>query len=448
MFDSLTARLSRVLDSIRSGGRVTEADLDSALREIRLALLEADVSFRIVKDFLARIREKAMGEEVLRSLTPGQQVVKIVRDEMVALLGGERAGAPLQTASQLPTVYMLVGLQGSGKTTTAAKLGRYLEKQGRHPLIAPVDLARPAAVLQAIQVAKQAGVAAFEHDGGGTPVGRAEEARRFAKDRGFDVVLLDTAGRLHIDDDLMDELAELESKLAPTEILYVADAMTGQDAVRSAEAFNERIGLTGVILTKLDGDSRGGAALSVAAVTEVPVRFAGIGEKVSALEVFDSGRMAGRILGMGDMLGLIEAAEGAFEQEQAESLAKSIRKNRFTLEDFRTTLSQVRKLGPLDQIMGMIPGMRLPEGAAVDGKQFARMEAIINSMTRAERWDHRVLNGSRRKRIARGSGTTVTEVNRVLKQYLEMQKMMKKMGKMGKMGRGGAAAQMKRLLGR
>ena len=442
MFESLTERIGRTLDRLRSKGRVTEADLDAALREIRLALLEADVGFRVVRDFLARVREKALGEEILASLTPGQQVVRVVRDELVALLGGETAGRPLQLSGS-PAVVMLVGLQGSGKTTTAGKLGRMLRAQGRHPLVAPVDLARPAAVLQAVQVARAAGLAAFEHDGTGTPPGRSREAVAYARSRGHDVVLLDTAGRLHVDDDLMAELEQIVAAVSPGEILYVADAMTGQDAVRSAEAFRKRIPLTGVILTKLDGDARGGAALSVAAVTGVPVRFAGVGEKAEALEPFDAGRMAGRILGMGDVLGLIETAEKAFDQQQAERIEKALRSRRFTLEDFRATLQQIRRMGPLEQVLAMVPGVRLPEGADVDERQVARFEAIINSMTPAERADHRVLNGSRRKRIARGSGTSVQDVNRLIRQYLEMQKLMKAFG-----GKGGKGRRMRRLFGR
>jgi signal recognition particle subunit SRP54 len=431
VFDSLSERLSRVLDKIRSGGRVTEADLDAALREIRLALLEADVSFKVVKSFLRRVREKALGADVLESLTPGQQVVRVVRDEMTALLGGEQAGRPLKSSSRPPAVYMLVGLQGSGKTTTAGKLGRWLKKQGRHPVIAPVDLARPAAVLQAVQVAQQAEVAAFEHDGTGTPVGRAKEAIGYARKRGHDVVLLDTAGRLHVDEELMNELASVEQAVEPHEVLYVADAMTGQDAVRSAEAFRDRVGLTGVILSKLDGDARGGAALSVAEVTGLPIRFAGVGEKIDGIELFDASRMAGRILGMGDVLGLIEKAEEAFDEKEAERLEKSLKKKRFTLEDFHSSLRQIRKMGPLDQIAGLVPGMKLPQDAQVDTGQIKRFEAIISSMTPSERRDHRVLNGSRRKRIARGSGTSVQEVNRLVKQFVQMQKMMKKLGGSG-----------------
>ncbi|RMF74207.1 MAG: signal recognition particle protein [Acidobacteria bacterium] len=441
MFESLTERIGRTLDRLRSKGRVTEADLDAALREIRLALLEADVGFRVVRDFLARVREKALGEEVLASLTPGQQVVRVVRDELVELLGGQAAGRPLQLSGS-PAVVMLVGLQGSGKTTTIGKLGRLLAGQGRHPLVAPVDLARPAAVLQAVQVARAAGLAVHEHDGTGTPVGRAREAIEHARGRGHDVVLLDTAGRLHVDDELMAELQELERTVRPCELLYVADAMTGQDAVRSARAFGEHVRLTGVILTKLDGDARGGAALSVAAVTGVPVRFAGVGEKVDALEPFDAARMAGRILGMGDVLGLIESAEKAFDEREAEKLEKALRTKRFTLDDFRATLGQIRKMGPLEQVLAMVPGAKVPAGANVDERQLVRFEAIINSMTPAERADHRVLNGSRRKRIARGSGTTVQDVNRLIKQYLEMQKLMKAFGGRGRGGK------FRRLLGR
>lgn len=442
MFDALTDKLSRILDKLRSGGRITAADMDAALREVRLALLEADVSFRVVKDFLGRVREKALGEDVLKSLTPGQQVIKIVRDELIELLGGEQAIKPLASSPRPPSVFMMVGLQGSGKTTTCGKLAHWLQKQGRHPLVAPVDLARPAAVLQAIQVAHTAGVAAFEHDGSGKPVDRAKEAIRHARDRGFDVVLLDTAGRLHVDEELMVELAAIREAVQPAEILYVADAMTGQDAVRSAEAFRQRVPLTGVILTKLDGDARGGAALSVAAITGVPVRFAGVGEKFEAFEIFDPSRMAGRILGMGDVLGLIEKAEQAFDVEQAEKLERALRKRQFTLEDFRDTLRQIKKMGPLDQVLGMIPGVRLPSNAEVDTKALGRTEAIINSMTPAERRDHRLIDGSRRKRIAKGSGTTVPDVNRLLKQFMDMQKMFKKLGNAPN------KAQMKRLFSR
>ncbi len=442
MFDALTERLRGVLDKIRGGGRVTEADLDAALREIRVALLEADVSFKVVRDFLARVREKALGADVMQSLTPGQQVIRVVRDELLGLLGGGAAMRPLAIASRPPSVYMLCGLQGSGKTTTIGKLGRWLKKQGRHPLVAPVDLQRPAAVLQAIQVAKGADLAVYEHDGTGTPVERAREAVRHARQKGFDVVLLDTAGRLHVDEELMEELAALRTAVEPAEILYVADAMTGQDAVRSAEAFKARVPLTGVILTKLDGDARGGAALSVAAITGVPVRFAGVGEKADAFEVFDPERMAGRILGMGDVLGLIEKAEEAFDVESARKLEQSLRRNQFSLEQFRDTLRQVRRMGPLESVMGMIPGVRLPADAKVDSRRVVRMEAIVDSMTIRERRDHRVLNGSRRKRIARGSGTSVQEVNQLLKQYLEMRKLFQQMGPSPSKG------QLRRLLGR
>ncbi len=442
MFDALTERLRGVLDQIRGGGRVTEAELDAALREIRVALLEADVAFKVAKEFLARVREKSLGAEVLKSLTPGQQVVRIVRDELVELLGGRSATRPLAVSSRIPTVYMLCGLQGSGKTTTIGKLGRWLKRQGRHPLIAPVDLQRPAAVLQAVQVAQAAGLAVYEHDGTGSPVERAREAIREARQKGYDVVLLDTAGRLHVDEELMLELAELRDAVEPAEILYVADAMTGQDAVRSAEAFRQRVPLSGVILTKLDGDARGGAALSVAAVTGVPVRFAGIGEKADALEAFDPERMAGRILGMGDVLGLIEKAEESFDLESAKKLEQSLRKRHFSLEQFRDTMRQVRRMGPLETVIGMIPGVRLPADAEFDTRRVVRMEAIVDSMTVAERRDHRILNGSRRKRIARGSGTSVQEVNQLLKQYLEMRKLFQQMGSAP--GKG----QLRRLLGR
>jgi signal recognition particle subunit SRP54 len=442
VFDSLSERLSRALDRIRSGGRITEQELDSALREIRLALLEADVAFKVVRGFLSRVREQALGQKVLESLTPGQQVVGVVHDELVRLLGGEAAGKPPAVAGRPPSVFMMVGLQGSGKTTTAGKLAGWLKRQGRHPLIAPVDLQRPAAVLQAVQVARQAGVAAFEHDGSGTPVGRCSEAVEHARRTGHDVVILDTAGRLHVDEELMQELAEIEGATGPTEVFFVADSMTGQDAVRSAASFNERLRLTGVILTKLDGDARGGAALSVAAVTGVPIRFAGLGEKLEALEPFDPERMARRILGMGDVVGLVEKAREAFDEQRAEEMERSLRKRGFTLEHFRDTLAQLKKMGPLEQVLAMVPGVKMPADAEVDPRQMARMEAIIGSMTHEERRDHRVLNGSRRKRIARGSGTSVQDVNRLLKQFVQMQKMMKKLG------RGSAKRQLRQLFSR
>ncbi len=442
MFSALTQRLSRALDRIRAGGRVTEADLDEALREIRMALLEADVSFKVAKDFLARVREKALGEDVMKSLTPGQQVIRVVRDELTELLGGTRALKPLNTAPRPPSVYMLIGLQGSGKTTTVGKLGRWLKAHGRHPMVVPVDLQRPAAVLQAIQVARAAGIGVLEHDGSGSPVQRAQEGVQHARERGFDVVLLDTAGRLHIDDALMSELVALEAATQPNEILYVADAMTGQDAVRSAEAFGARVALTGVILTKVDGDARGGAAISVTAATGVPIRFAGTGEKLDALEPFNPSQMAGRILGMGDVLGLIQRAESAIDRDEAEKLAQSVRKSQFTLEEFRSALRQMKRLGPLEQLLGMIPGMKMPGNVNVDPKELTRLEAIIDSMTPLERRSPQTINGARRRRIARGSGTQVHDVNKLLKQFAGMQKMMKTVGAAQRGGK------MARLLGR
>jgi signal recognition particle subunit SRP54 len=434
VFSTLTQRLARVLDRIRSGGRVTERELDEALKEIRLALLEADVSFKVVKQFLARVREKALGEEVLQSLTPGQQVVRVVRDELTELLGGNQTLAPLATASRPPSVYMLVGLQGSGKTTTTGKLGRWLKSRGRQPLIVPVDVQRPAAVLQAIQVAKAAGVAVFEHDGLARPLAICEAGVTHARDRGFDLVLLDTAGRLHIDDALMTELSELVTATRPVEILYVADAMTGQDAIRAATEFAARVKLTGLILTKIDGDARGGAALSITSATGVPVRFVGTGEKLDALEPFHAGQMASRILGMGDVLGLIQRAEQAIDVEEAERMGKSLRSG-FSLDDFRSALRQMKRLGPLENLIGMIPGMKLPANFRIDAKEFVKLEAVIDSMTADERAMPQIINGSRRKRIAKGSGTQVQDVNKLLKQFAEMQRMMKLMRGQAKGGK-------------
>ena len=429
MFNSLSDKLQTVFRRLRGEGTVSDKVLDEALKEIRLALLEADVNYKVVKEFVAAIRTRARGAEVMKSLTPGQQVVKVVHDELVSLLAGD--GVPkLKFRSSPPSVFLMVGLQGSGKTTTTGKLGLRLKATGRHPLLVPCDVYRPAAIDQLERVGEQAGVAVFDAGGEREPVAIAIAARRHAAQLGHDLVIIDSAGRLHIDDDMMAELERLKSELSPTEILLVADAMTGQDAVRSATEFDRRLSLTGVVLSKLDGDTRGGAALSIRAVTGKPLRFIGVGEKLDALEEFEPERLASRILGMGDVMSLVEKAQQAFSLEEAEDLERRLRKNSFTLEDFRLQLKQIQKMGPLDQVLQMVPGFSRIAGSrdvSVDDKQIARLEAIINSMTRTERLDHTIINGSRRRRIARGSGTSVQEVNRLLRQYAEMRKGMKKL---------------------
>jgi signal recognition particle subunit SRP54 len=439
MFESLSTRLQDVFRQIRGETRLTEETVELALREIRMALLEADVNFKVVKAFIDRVRDRAVDQDVLKSLTPDQQVVRIVRDEMLALFGDAQGGLP--ASPQRPRVLMLLGLQGSGKTTTAAKLGRWLSKQGRHPLLVSTDVRRPAAIEQLSVVGKQAGVRVYDPAGQMDPVARASGALTEAKNSGFDVVIVDTAGRLHIDDQLMDELQAIKSAVQPVDQLFVADAMTGQDAIKSAGEFNRRIGVTGVVLTKMDGDARGGAALSVVSVVGVPIAFVGSGERLQDLEAFHADRVVSRVLGMGDVLSLIERAEEAVSQEDAEKLEKKLRLDDFTLEDFRDQLRTIRKMGPLEQIIGMLPGMgALKEmkqaREQVDDKQLLRVEAIINSMTPKERRNHQLINGQRRKRIAKGSGTSVEEVNRLLKQFVQMKKMLKAMGGMAGLGKG------------
>src|SRR6187551_2332085 len=443
MFESLSNRLQDVFRDIRGGGRLTEETVELALREIRMALLEADVNFKVVKAFIDRVRDRAVDQEVLRSLTPDQQVVRIVRDEMLALFGDAQGG--LAPTNESPRVIMLLGLQGSGKTTTSGKLGRWLAKQGRHPLLVSTDVRRPAAIEQLSVVGKQAGVRVHDPAGELDPVKRAAGALSEARNSGFDVVIVDTAGRLHIDDELMDELQAIKAAVKPVDQLFVADAMTGQDAIKSAGEFNRRIGVTGVVLSKMDGDARGGAALSVVSVVGVPIAFVGSGERLQDLEPFHPERVVSRVLGMGDVLSLIEKAEEAVSQEDAEKLEAKIRKNEFNLEDFRDQLRMIKKMGPLEQILGMLPGMgNLKELAAnreqVDDKHLGRVEAIINSMTAKERRNHQLLNGSRRKRIARGSGTSVEEVNKLLKQFVQMQKMLKQLGGMAGLAGGGKNA--------
>lgn len=437
MFDALSNRLQDVFKTLRGEARLTEANVEAALREIRMALLEADVNFKVVKAFVDKVRDRAMGQDVLRSLTPAQQVVRIVRDEMIALFGDAVGGLP--PSGKSPRVILLLGLQGSGKTTTSGKLAAWLRKQGRHPLLVSTDVRRPAAIKQLSVVGQKAGAAVFDPEGQMDPVRRATDAMTDARNRGFDVVIVDTAGRLHIDDDLMNELQAIKEAVGPTDLLYVADAMTGQDAIKSAGEFNRRMGVSGVVLTKLDGDARGGAALSVVAVVGVPIAFVGSGERLEDLEPFHADRLVSRLLGMGDVLSLIEKAEQAIDQEQAQRLEQKLRADDFTLEDFRDQLRTIRKMGPLESILGMIPGMgnlkQLAENKP-DEKQLSRVEAIINSMTPRERADYRLIDGSRRKRIARGSGTSVEEINRLLKQFQQMRKMLKTFGGMSGGGRG------------
>jgi len=436
MFQGLSDRLNDIFKRLRGFGRLSEDNIAEALREVRLALLEADVNVKVVRSFLERVRERAVGRDVLESLTPGQQVVKVVYEELAALMGG--TANRLRTAGQPPTVLMLVGLQGSGKTTTAGKLARLLRGQGQRPLLVAADLQRPAAQDQLVTLGGMVEVEVYRAAGATSPVAVCREALSHAKARMLDPVILDTAGRLHVDEPLMEELRAIKAELKPTEILMVADAMTGQDAVNSAAAFHQALELTGYILTKLDGDTRGGAALSIRSVTGAPIKFVGLGEKLDALEVFHPERMASRILGMGDVLSLVEKAEQAVDQKQAAVLQKKLKAQTFTLEDFRDQLRQVRGMGPLDQLIGMIPGLSRVKGlpdSAQQEKELKRVEAIIDSMTPGERRRPEVLNGSRRKRIADGSGTSVTDVNRLLKQFGEMQKMMRQLMQAGKGGR-------------
>jgi signal recognition particle subunit SRP54 len=437
MFDTLSHRLQDVFRTLRGEARLTEATIEAALREIRMALLEADVNFKVVKAFIDRVRDRATGQDVLRSLTPAQQVVRIVRDEMIALFGD--AGGGLQPTSTSPRVILLLGLQGCGKTTTAGKLGTWLAKQGRHPMLVSTDVRRPAAIQQLNVLGQKASLRVFDPAGQMDPVRRALDALTEARNLGFDVVIVDTAGRLHIDDELMNELQAIKAAVSPSDLIYVADAMTGQDAIKSAGEFNRRVGVTGVMLSKLDGDARGGAALSVVAVVGVPIAFVGSGERLGDIEPFHADRLVSRLLGMGDVLSLIEKAEQAIDREDAERLEEKIRHDEFTLEDFRDQLRTIRKMGPLEGVLGMIPGMgNLKElaGNAPDEAQLVRVEAIINSMTPAERTDFRLINGSRRKRIARGSGTSVEEINRLLRQFQQMRKMLKTLGGLSGGGRG------------
>jgi signal recognition particle subunit SRP54 len=449
VFEALTTRLQDVFRSLRGEARLTEETVEAALREIRMALLEADVNFKVVKAFIDRVRDRAVDQEVLRSLTPAQLVVRIVRDEMLALFGDTAGGLPASSAR--PRVILLLGLQGSGKTTTAAKLGRWLQAQGKHALAVSTDVRRPAAIEQLSVLAKQAGLRVHDPAGEMDPVQRAAGALTEARNLGFDAVIVDSAGRLHIDDELMDELVAIKAAVGAADLLYVADAMTGQDAIKSAGEFNRRVGVTGVILTKMDGDARGGAALSVVGVVGVPIAFVGSGERLQDLEPFHPDRVVSRVLGMGDVLSLIEKAEQAVSREEAEQLERKIRTDDFTLEDFRDQLRAIKRMGPLESILGMLPGMgnlreAMQQRGEIDDSQLARIEAIINSMTPLERRRQEIISGSRRKRIARGSGTSVEEVNRLLKQFVQMRKMLKAVGGMAglgkkkKKGRGGLDA--------
>jgi len=438
VFESLADKLQNTFKALRGKGKLTEADVKAAMREVKLALLEADVNFKIVKDFVQKVTDRAIGQEVMSSLTPGQQVIKIVNEELTTLMGTTRS--KLTFSSSPVSVYMMVGLQGSGKTTTCGKLGNYLKKQGKKPLLVACDIYRPAAIKQLQVVGDSLGIPVFTM-GEINPVEITKAAINHANRYGNDVVILDTAGRLHIDETLMNELVEIKKAARPTEILLVVDAMTGQDAVNVAESFNAQLGIDGLIMTKLDGDTRGGAALSVKAVTGKPIKFAGIGEKLSELEEFHPDRMASRILGMGDVLTLIEKAQSSFDEESARKLEKKMKKGNFDFEDFLSQLQQMKKMGPIGDLLGMIPGLgnqKALKDVQVDEKEFVKLEAIIQSMTLKERRDPNLINGSRKKRIAAGSGTSVQEVNKLLKQFEQTKKLMKQFSGMDKrMKRGG-----------
>lgn len=429
MFDQLSEKLQRTLKNLRGEGKLTPKHIEEGMREIRIALLEADVNFKVVKSFIESVQSKCLNQEVLDSLTPGQQVVKIVRDELIHILGDSNSNLMF---SEPPTVYMLVGLQGSGKTTTSGKLALWLRKNGRSPYLVSTDVYRPAAMDQLAVLAKQIQVPFYPATPDQDPIDLAKKAVYEAKNTGYSVVLVDTAGRLHLDEDLMKELQRMKEAINPKEILFIADAMTGQDAVKSADVFNKALPLTGLILTKMDGDAKGGAALSIRMVTQKPIKMVGTGEKVGELEVFYPDRLASRILGMGDILSLIEKAEEAFDRKQAEKLERKLRKEAFTLEDFRDQLLQIKKMGPISQIMSLLPGVdsKMMKNMNMDDKALVRIEAIINSMTPGERANHSMINGSRRKRIAKGSGTTVEEVNRLLKQFVQAQRMIKQVANM------------------
>ena len=443
IFESLSDRLQETFKKLRGHGKLTEDDVNEAMREVRMALLEADVNFKVVKNFIKTVKERAIGQDVLETLTPAQVVIKIVDEELTKLMGGTQSR--INISPKPPTVIMMVGLQGAGKTTSAGKLGLALKKQGKRPLLAACDIYRPAAIKQLQVVGKQLDIPVFTMETGTDAVTIAKESLAYSESHANDVVIIDTAGRLQIDEKLMQELRDIKTEVKPHEILLVVDAMTGQESVNVAQAFNESIGLDGVVMTKLDGDARGGAALSVKAVTNVPIKFVGLGEKLEALQPFFPDRMASRILGMGDVLSLVEKAQQTFDMEEAKKMEKKLRKDEFTLDDFLNQMQQVKKLGSLENILGMIPGMGglkkqlAGQDLDLDGKEMRQIEAIIKSMTPKERADIGIINGSRRKRIALGSGTRVQDVNKLLKQFGEMKKMMKKMKKMkkGKKGMSG-----------
>lgn len=434
VFENLSNKLQETFKKLRGMGKLTEKNIEDSLREVRLALLEADVSYKVVKDFIARVKERAIGQEVLSSLTPGQQVIKVVYDELTRLMGEKES--PLKMADNPPTVIMMVGLQGAGKTTSSGKLAAFLKKQGRRPLLVAADIYRPAAIKQLQVLGNQLDIPVFTVEGA-NPVQIAREAVKYGESYQRDVIIIDTAGRLHINEELMDELKQIEENVHPQEILLVVDAMTGQDAVNVADAFRKAIPLTGVVLTKLDSDTRGGAALSVRAVTQCPIKFAAMGEKMENFEVFHPSRMASRILGMGDVLTLIEKAEANVDPVKAKTLFDKMRKAEFDLNDFLGQMREMKKMGPLDQILGMLPGnfSKQLKGVQIDEKEMAHLEAIIQSMTKEERANPSIINGSRRRRIAAGSGTSVQAVNRLLQQFEQSRKMMKQLAEIGSKGK-------------
>lgn len=438
MFEGISDKLNTTLKRVRGYGKLSEKNIEEALREVRLSLLEADVNFKVVREFINSIKERALGQEVAKSLSPGQQFVKIVHEELIKVLGEKNEELNLNVPP--PFIIMLVGLQGSGKTTTASKLARYLkETHKKNPLLVPADVYRPAAIDQLKVLGQQIDVEVYDTQPGSDPVNICQDALNHARNGGSDAVIIDTAGRLHIDEELMNELNQIKEKVSPSEILLVADAMTGQDAVNVSENFNLQLDLDGVVLTKMDGDARGGAALSIKTVTGKPIKFFGTGEKSDALEIFHPDRIASRILGMGDVLSLIEKAETAFEEEQAERMAKKILKKQFSLEDYKESILAMNKLGSLENIADMVPGMKKvannPKAMETAERELKKNLAIIDSMTPKERQNHAILNGSRRKRIARGSGTRVEDVNRMIKNFIQMKNMMKNMGKMGKVAK-------------
>jgi signal recognition particle subunit SRP54 len=435
MFENLSDKLDAVFRKLKGHGKLTEKNIEEGLKEVRMALLEADVHYRVVKQFVDAVKERTLGQEVMASLTPGQQVIKIVNDELTGLMGSRHEGLNLSGSD--PASVMLVGLQGSGKTTTAGKLAVYLRNKGKKPFLVPADVYRPAAIDQLKKLGAQLDVPVFESSTEMDPVKICRKAKTTAHLQGCDTLLLDTAGRLHVDEQLMEELRRIKRKVEPSEILLVADAMTGQDAVNIAKSFDEKLDISGVVLTKMDGDARGGAALSIKSITGKPIKFIGVGEKLNELEPFHPDRLASSILGMGDVLTLIEKAQAAVDEKKAAELEKKLKKSQFTLEDFRDQMVQIRKMGSLGDLMKMIPGMgklKQLKNLDVDEKEFVRIEAIINSMTPMERRQHTVINGSRRKRIAKGSGTRIQDVNRLLKNYTQMLKMLKKMNKGGMRG--------------